>query len=112
MLPCRGPRPQYLLLLPVCSVGPSLVVFEALGQAICAARPLAGLRGDDGPEQEEKGDRQALDIVSYLNRMCVLAGGLQVEAVGTFCLSISPQVTGNVIMGTVGKADLWELFGT
>lgn len=93
-------------------MGPSLVVFEALGQAICAARPLAGLRGDDGPEQEEKGDRQALDIVSYLNRMCVLAGGLQVEAVGTFCLSISPQVTGNVIMGTVGKADLWELFGT
>lgn len=69
-------------------MGPSLVVFEALGQAICAARPLAGLRGDDGPEREEKGDRQALDIVSYLNRMCVLAGGLQVEAGASLLLGV------------------------
>lgn len=100
------------LLLPVYSVGPSLVVFEALGQAICAARPLARLREDNGPEWEEKGDGQALDGVSYLNRMCVLDGGLQVEVLGTFCLSISHQVTGKVIKGTVGNADLWGLFGT
>lgn len=110
--PCGGPYPRYLLLLPVCSVGPRRVVFEAQGQAICAARPLAGLRGDNGPEQEEKGDRQALDTVSYLNRMCVLDRGLRVEEVGAFCLSVSHQVTGKVIEGAVGKADLWGLLGT
>lgn len=111
-VPCRGLHPQYFATTPVYSVDPSLVVFEALGQAICAARPLARLREDNGPEWEEKGDGQALDGVSYLNRMCVLDGGLQVEVLGTFCLSISHQVTGKVIKGTVGNADLWGLFGT
>lgn len=38
--PCWGLHPQYLQLL-ICSVGIRLVALEALGQAICAARPLA-----------------------------------------------------------------------
>lgn len=39
--PCRGPHPQYLQLLLICSVGARLVALEALGQAICAARLIA-----------------------------------------------------------------------
>jgi len=63
------------------------------------------LREDNGPEWEDKEAGQALDTVSYLNRMCVLGGGLKVEVLGTFCLSISHQVTGKAVKGTAGKAD-------
>lgn len=56
---------------------------------------------------EEKGDRQALDIVSYLNVKGVLTGGLMIKVLGAFCLSISDQVFGKVIKEMAGKADVW-----
>lgn len=56
---------------------------------------------------EEKGDRQALDIVSYLNVKGVLTGGLMIKVLGAFCLSISHQVFGKVIKETAGEADVW-----
>lgn len=48
-------------------------------------------------------------MILYLNMICVLVGGLEVEVLGLFCLCISLYIVGNVIKETVGKADLWEV---
>lgn len=51
-------------------------------------------------------------MILYLNMIRVLDRGLKVKVMAVFCLSISHQMIGKIIKETVGKADLWGLFGT
>lgn len=110
VFPCRGLHSLYLQLLSICSVGASLVAFKGLGQAIYAAGPLARLKEGDGPEQEERGDRRALDTVLVYD-VCA-ARGPEGQGAGLFRLSISRQVREWVIKETVGKDDSQGLLGT
>lgn len=57
------------------------------------------------PSGKRKETGRLLISFFYLNRLCVLDRGVKVEVLGIFCLSISHQVIGNAVQGTVGQAD-------